>query len=70
MAMTQVHNGSDTILDAGHGFFHQMQEALARRKVYRSTRSELAALSDRELRDLGISRSGIKRLALEAAYNI
>jgi uncharacterized protein YjiS (DUF1127 family) len=42
---------------------------LARRKVYRATFIELVGLSDRELSDLGISRSGIRRLAMEAAYD-
>ncbi|MCG3267285.1 DUF1127 domain-containing protein [Yoonia sp. I 8.24] len=37
-------------------------------KVYTSTVNELQALSNRELADLAISRSEIKRIALEAAY--
>lgn len=40
---------------------------LRRRKVYRTTVRELNALSTRELADLGIPRSMITRLALEAA---
>ncbi len=39
-----------------------------RRKVYRSTVEELNNLSGRELADLGIHRSEIKRIAYEAAY--
>lgn len=39
-------------------------------KVYRSTFNELNALSNRDLTDLGLSRSMIKRVALEAAYDI
>ncbi|WP_368184194.1 DUF1127 domain-containing protein [Aestuariibius sp. HNIBRBA575] len=38
-------------------------------QVYRSTVNELESLSTRELNDLGISRSGIKAIAMEAAYN-
>ena len=41
---------------------------LARRKLYKTTVRELRALSGRELADLGINRSMIRRLALEAAY--
>lgn len=41
---------------------------LARRKLYKTTVRELRALSGRELVDLGINRSMIRRLALEAAY--
>jgi len=39
-------------------------------RVYRKTVSELSALSTRELDDLGISRSMIKRISLEAAYGL
>lgn len=42
-------------------------EGLARRRVYRQTVNELMTLSDRELADLGIHRSLITRVALEAA---
>ena len=37
-------------------------------KAYRQTRNELMSLSDRELNDLGLHRSGIRAVALEAAY--
>lgn len=37
-------------------------------KVYRTTQGELSLLSNRELADLGLSRSMIKRIAIEAAY--
>ena len=37
----------------------------ARRQRFRTTFSELCALSNRELADLGIPRSHIRRLALE-----
>lgn len=73
MALTRSSNWLDVVLEAGRTFFHQkrkgMQTALARRKVYRATFNELVRLSDRELRDLGIRRSNIKRLAMEAAYD-
>ena len=38
-----------------------------RYRLYRNTYSELAACSDRELGDLGLHRSMIRRLAREAA---
>lgn len=44
------------------------KEALNRRQIYNQTVSELRALSTRELNDLGIARSMITRVALEAAY--
>lgn len=45
-----------------------IREALARRKVYRQTLAELRSLSNRELSDLGMHRSMLTRIALEAAY--
>ena len=45
-----------------------MADAAAKRKVYRTTVSELENLTNRELADLGIARSAIKGIALEAAY--
>lgn len=45
-----------------------IREGLARRKVYRQTLTELRSLSNRELSDLGMHRSMLTRIALEAAY--
>ncbi len=42
-----------------------MAEARARRASYRRTLSELLALNDRELADIGIARCDIRRLARE-----
>ncbi|PCH92741.1 MAG: hypothetical protein COB84_10235 [Rhodobacteraceae bacterium] len=38
-------------------------------REYRKTMSELNALSDRSLADIGIHRSGIKGLAIEIFYS-
>lgn len=40
----------------------------AKWRVYRDTVSELSALSNRDLSDLGLSRSMIRSVAIEAAY--
>lgn len=45
-----------------------LREAYARRRVFKQTVRELNALSSRELADLGIHRTMITRIALEAAY--
>ena len=37
-------------------------------RVYRTTLNELQELSPREMADLGMNRSMIRRIALEAAY--
>ena len=42
--------------------------AFLRRRIYVRTLSELRSLSDRDLNDLGLSRSGLSTVAREAAY--
>ncbi|MCL1629120.1 DUF1127 domain-containing protein [Roseibaca sp. V10] len=49
-------------------FRAMLAETLQQRAVYNQTLSELQALSNRELADLGIHRSEIPRLAAEAAF--
>ncbi len=72
MAMTRTNSAFFVILEAAVSFFHrkfdEVKEARARRKIYNETYAELAAMSDRNLKDFGASRSGIQRMALEAAY--
>ena len=45
-----------------------MRDNAAKRAVYRQTVKELDALSNRELADLGLSRSSIRSIAIEAAF--
>ncbi|MHA6347368.1 DUF1127 domain-containing protein [Roseivivax sp. CAU 1761] len=40
----------------------------ARKRVYKQTVAELSMLSNRELADLGLGRSEIRRVAYQAAY--
>ncbi|WP_146587524.1 DUF1127 domain-containing protein [Puniceibacterium confluentis] len=47
---------------------HSLRTGFAKRKVYHNTLNELQTLSDRELADLGLARSMIRRIAYEAAY--
>ncbi|MEL6682683.1 MAG: DUF1127 domain-containing protein [Pseudomonadota bacterium] len=49
-------------------FRAELDDKIAKRRVYRRTVSELRNLSDRDLNDLGLSRAMIKGIALEAAY--
>ncbi|MBV7396840.1 DUF1127 domain-containing protein [Mameliella sediminis] len=49
------------------GFVEMLQARHARRKVYKQTYAELAALSNRDLADLGLARSEISRIAWQAA---
>ena len=45
----------------------QLKDAQARRKAYNDTYSELAGLTDRELADIGVSRSQIDEIAQQHA---
>lgn len=60
--------GGLTLSDRIANTVKSIKEGLHRRRVYNQTVSELRALSTRELNDLGIPRSMITRIALEAAY--
>ncbi|MBU2962805.1 DUF1127 domain-containing protein [Citreicella sp. C3M06] len=48
--------------------FAGFREHMERRKLFRATLRELNALSNRELGDLGLNRSMIRRIAYQAAY--
>ena len=68
MAATSDH----TALTGAQSFgFSALIEAVkaryTRHKVYRETYNELSALSARDLADLGLHRSMIRRVALQAA---
>ena len=55
---------------AAFGFAALIETAktrFARYRMYRRTVNELSALSDRDLADLGLQRSMIRRLAMQAA---
>lgn len=52
------------------GLVASLKARRARRKVYNETFRELSALSNRELADLGLGRSEIRRVALQAANEI
>lgn len=49
------------------GLFMRLCNAIARHARERATIAELARLSDRELRDIGIGRVDISRIARELA---
>lgn len=72
MSITGSTNWLDAVLEAGRTVFQQKRDqfrnARARRRAYSDTYQELSMLTDRDLRDLGIARSNIKRLAWEAAH--
>jgi len=49
-------------------YFAAAAERHATRRVYKTTLNELNALSNRELADLGMHRSELKRVAWDSAY--
>lgn len=50
------------------GFFARLGGAIADYRLYRRTLAELEGLSNRELRDLGISRYSVRQVARGAVY--
>lgn len=57
-----------SVADLVVGFFRDLADAAAKRAAYRKTLSELRALGDRELDDLGLSRWDIDRVARQSVY--
>lgn len=49
---------------------HELQDMIGRYRVFRQTYDELSALSDRQLADLGLHRSMITRIAMDAAQGV
>lgn len=60
--------GPHGLSDRLAGLVAAVRTSLAQRRVYRQTLRELRSLNSRELADLGIHRSMITRIAMEAAY--
>lgn len=54
--------------DRVSNFRATVADKMAKRKVFLTTLRELQSLSNRDLADLGLSRSEIKGIAFEAAY--
>jgi len=51
-----------------HSFIEGYKAASVRRKLYRKTVSELSALSNHDLSDIGISRGQIEDIARKHAF--
>lgn len=73
MVTNSVHWRSAALLEAVCLNFGQLFDGLraahARRQTYLNTAFELGRLSDRTLKDLGISRCEINHLAREASHD-
>lgn len=66
--LTDTFSVQSTMGDKIAALWAQLVDANAKRVVFKTTVRELNALSGRELADLGVHRSMIRRIAMEAAY--
>lgn len=64
---TQTQHGAAGLAGRLDAIRQDLSARLARYRLYRRTLDELAALSDRDLADLGLHRSQIRDVAREAA---
>ncbi|WP_456388703.1 DUF1127 domain-containing protein [Profundibacter sp.] len=67
---TEIHAANGDITGHVSAILKSATVRVANYRIYRKTVSELNMLTSRELADLGLSRSMIKRTALEAAYGL
>lgn len=67
---TEIHAVNGDITGRIAAVLKSARVRFANYRTYRKTISELSELSGRELEDLGLSRSMIKRVSLEAAYGL
>lgn len=63
-----TNTASNGVFDRITALFAEFRVAAAKRKVYRDTLRELSSLGPRELNDLGLNQSMLKRIAYQAAY--
>ena len=56
------------LADRFNAFVADYRAKAAQRKIYRDTLNELRNLSNRDLDDLGLNRTMLKRVAYQAAY--
>ncbi|MFT5868984.1 MAG: hypothetical protein ACI8TF_001094 [Paracoccaceae bacterium] len=66
--LSGARTGAVSITDRLGEIYSQASEAYSKWRVYRNTFNELRELGDREIADLGLARSSLRRVALEAAY--
>jgi uncharacterized protein YjiS (DUF1127 family) len=67
--LTMAYAANNPVFSRPFGLdFSGLAKAIADWRVYQRTVSELDAMSDRDLADLGVSRLSIRDIAREAAY--
>lgn len=70
MASSILKSGSGYTVagESAEGFLGKIKQAWNDFRAYHATLSELKALSDRQLADLGLGRSGLRAIARQAVY--
>lgn len=63
-----ITRGNELGFEGFSAIVRSVKASLARRRIYNQTVAELNLLTNRELGDLGLSRSSIRTVAHEAAY--
>lgn len=66
---TDIRTDANSIRERFAALRNDLRTRREQRRIYRNTLNELAALSDRELDDLGLHRSMIRGVAYHAAYS-
>lgn len=67
--ITQSQNSLGTLAQSPKTLWETFIARLSAYNTYRKTLNELRGLSTRELNDLGLNRSMLKRVAMEATYD-
>lgn len=65
--LTHTHAKGATLSDRLHAVTEALSARIASYRLYHRTYSEMSALTNRELADLGLHRSELRRVALETA---
>ena len=66
--MSMTHVSTLAPLSRVRGHLHEISQRIERYRLFQRTLSELSALSDRDLYDLGITRGMVRDVAHDAAY--
>lgn len=69
-ALTHSENRDASLFGRLHASIDDLRLRIARYRVFRQTMSEMGALNNRELADLGLHRSELRRVAYQASREV
>jgi uncharacterized protein YjiS (DUF1127 family) len=69
-AVNQIATPKSVFSPLSTAWIDELRSKVSRYRLYRQTYNELSELGTRELADLGLNRSMIKRVAYQAAYEV